>query len=504
MKRLLLATVILLIEQASAGPVGDRPIGPADGQLVITVDTRQQRPVGIEGNGQPTLGIEGNGVIQRLDQAGPVVNESLYAYGALTVQVVIDGQAADIGGLLPGQVALVSARERGAGVNAGLAVVHVDSLIRGPVDAGGVDPSAGTLSVLGQELSVPGFAELGDALGDLALEDLNAGDYVSIGGFLDDAGAVLATRIQRSPGSAAFEVSGRPGDVDPVQRTMQIGTLPIDYSAALFVGLAAEELESGPPVEVVGTVFAGSGALLAQRIRRLISPLAARYGQRAEMQGLDNPTPVNDRFDLSGATVQLVATTRYDRGTVNDVVPGRILEVEGAFDASGILVATQVEFDEEPLESEIRLEAIVSGVDPGALEFEVLGLTAAVDVATRFEDKTGSGTPFETIADMAPGQFVQVRAYDEPNGTYRLAATRVTREMPDETLLRGRVESNSGDELVVLGRTILTTPDTQYSDQSDMDISASEFFAAAQPGVLVKARGTATANGMEARKLDLE
>ena len=64
--------------------------------------------------------------------------------------------------------------------------------------------------------------------------------------------------------------------------------------------------------------------------------------------------------DVAGIPVTTTAATEYEDGTAADLALDVRIEVEGTFDANGVLVADEIEFEND---GEIRVHALVDSVD---------------------------------------------------------------------------------------------------------------------------------------------
>jgi len=461
------------------------------------------KPLGIEGNG--LLGIEGNGIVQRNDNGELVVNDTLYELGPGKVHVTIDASAASSAAIQPGHVVLAGARTPDEGQPPALAVIELDHLVRGPVETGGIDLDNDTVRVLGQELALADFVEIADASDEIKIDDLMDGDYLRVSGWLDAGGNVVVTRLERTlPLPATLETSGRVVALDEIGQTLQIGDLVVDYASAQFVVMDPAERVLGDRLEVVGNVVNGAGELSATRVRHTPAPLSGEDGQEVELQGYADQAIFAGQFVLAGQPVSVSGATVYERGVATDVQSGRLLEVEGVIGADGKLKADKVEFDEEVIESEIRIAGVVESVAPQTEQLGRFGLTVSAAVATRYEDKSGSATPVMSFANIEPGMFVELRGYDEPDGSNTVTASRITRDIEDVSTLRARVSWNDGFAIGALGLVMLTDTGTVYEDEEGNGIGEAQFIALAQVGVLIRATGTPVPGGIDVTQLEIE
>ena len=164
--------------------------------------------------------------------------------------------------------------------------------------------------------------------------------------------------------------------------------------------------------------------------------------------------------------------------------------------------ATKVEIKSS---TAIRVVGVLDATPTGNT-LTILGITINTEaVKTRFEDKIDGGSL--TVGDLAQGDYLEVRGQEIPSG--QITAMRVERDdLRDRTELRGFVTAASNPTLTVLGVTITTTSGTAYRDsrgETEVNMSAADFWAAVGPGVLIDARGTEMgAQALEATEVALE
>jgi hypothetical protein len=103
-----------------------------------------------------------------------------------------------------------------------------------------------------------------------------------------------------------------------------------------------------------------------------------------------------------------------------------------------------------------------------------------------------------SLADVAAGDFVEVRGVETPAGSDALVASELRRDDPDDaTTVQAVVDAETPEEsLVILGITVQVDAQTQFRDALDNAITAADFFAAVEVGTLVKAKGTDLGGGV--------
>ncbi|HZD52896.1 MAG TPA: DUF5666 domain-containing protein, partial [Woeseiaceae bacterium] len=131
----------------------------------------------------------------------------------------------------------------------------------------------------------------------------------------------------------------------------------------------------------------------------------------------------------------------------------------------------------------------------------MLGVEVRVTASTRVEDQSNAKVEPFSLADIAAGDYVEVRGFEDAEG---VVATLLEREdLDDKVELRGFVESVAAPELVILGITIQTGAGTEFRDATDALIDAATFFGQAE-GTLVDVDGTLSAGVIVADAVELE
>jgi hypothetical protein len=185
------------------------------------------------------------------------------------------------------------------------------------------------------------------------------------------------------------------------------------------------------------------------------------------------------------------------------------IEVEGDFDANGVLVATKIEIKDS---TNIRVVGLVDSVNGDVIT--ILNISVNTSTATtRFEDKRDDTDPFR-VGDIAAGDYVEARGQEQPPG--QITAFLIERDDSDpDSELRGFVEDgsvNGRNSFVILGVTVDTSsvsPGNYFTEDAagnDVPITADAFWdAVGNGGVIVDVTGSETGtSSMQARELQLE
>jgi hypothetical protein len=208
-------------------------------------------------------------------------------------------------------------------------------------------------------------------------------------------------------------------------------------------------------------------------------------------------------FDVDGIPVTEISGTVYEGGSSADLGLNLKVEVEGEFDANGVLNATKIDIKTS---TNVR---VVGQVDMVAGDvITILGISVNTNVSTtRFEDKRDDLDPFR-VGDINTDDYIEARGQELPPG--EITAFLIERDDLDpDTELRGFVEDgsvNGRNSFVILGVTVDTTAVQRYEDNSGATITADAFWnAVGTGGVLVDVNGTETGpTALQARELGLE
>lgn len=171
-----------------------------------------------------------------------------------------------------------------------------------------------------------------------SLADLAGGAIVEVHGDRNDAGEILATRVELKPsGLNLTRIAGTASNVSG--RNFSIGTLAIDGSAASFVPAGAAVANGQRVVAWTDAPYAG-GALTAKVVR--VGGLAIVNNAAVALDGAVGNFQSAASFRVSGVPVDASGASFID-GKAADLANGRAVRVRGAF-GSGTLRATSVEF----------------------------------------------------------------------------------------------------------------------------------------------------------------
>ena len=286
--------------------------------------------------------------------------------------------------------------------------IHIHSALIGPVSA--VDTTAGTLTVLGQTVTVDAQTAFDTAL-TTGLASVTVGAVVQVHGQFDAASSsYLATRIELDAAATHYKIRGTITAFDATAKTLSIGATAVDFSTTpgvptdLAVGkLVAIRLATTPVAGVwTATAIADGQRLLQDHDEAHLRGVISAFTSVTSFSVDGNPV------DASGAS--------FPQGQTG-IVLGATVEVEGQL-VNGVVVAkvVGVEDEHEHDGSRVELHGTVSALDTTAQTFIVRGVTVSFAGSVDFHD--GSA------ATLANGLFVEVRGGFSADGTV-VDATRI-------------------------------------------------------------------------------
>ena len=443
---------------------------------------------GIDARGTPSVAIVSKGTITGFGSI--IVNDVRFETANATFD--IDGTAGTQSDLSTGDVVIVRGTLDASGTTGTANSVVSDDLVEGPISA--IDSAAATLTVLGQTVRIDADTSFDDSISPNSLDGLNVGDVVEVAGFMLADGSIGATRIELKPAGGEFEVTGNVSNLGAT--TFDINGLTVDFSAAQLDDFPGGSPEAGQLVEAKGTTLGAGGELIASRVEFKGNDLDADEDAEIELEGFITRFASATDFDVEGVPVTTSGSTQFENGTAADLALNRKVEVEGNFDASGVLIAEKIELK---LAGFIRIEGLVNAVATDTVT--IFGIDMLINSGTRLEDKSDADIENFSISDINVGDYLETRGFENSDG---VVATLVEREdFDNEVAIRAFVDSVSDPNLVIRGVGVQTNAGTVFRDVNDAVISASAFFAVAD-GRLVEASGTLQNGGILADEVELE
>lgn len=346
-------------------------------------------------------------------------------------------------------------------------------------DLRGIVTSTNPVTVLGTPLALSAETTL---VGWDSPDDIGAGDAVVVSGQFDINGSLSAGFLERLPEpTATWRLAGYVTELG-AEDSLRIGDQLLDVG-----GIAATDCTT--PINPGDFVIARADAIAdfmagdtIDTVTRLTCAQPAPFGTPGAAGGLEgviDSLPAEDRFVLEGLLILHDQATTFGNGSIDDLEPGALIELEGTFIDAVTVQADTIEF----VRPVLRMEAPAGPADVVPNEsISLLGLTVIPDPQTRDDDgivANGLSQPTQ----------VQVRGWVDREGG--LHATRVReRGNPDalDLSLRGPVANIAAPMLTIVGLPV-NTDSSVFEDEFGTPLTGAEFFALATAGDIVEISG---------------
>ncbi|MEC9407931.1 MAG: DUF5666 domain-containing protein [Pseudomonadota bacterium] len=336
---------------------------------------------------------------------------------------------------------------------------------------------AATLSMLGQNVRVDEMTRLVGT----NLDSLHSDMLVDVHAVVSSEGDLLATYLTvlqsaYVPGSQSLLVTGYVDSLDA--DALDIGSLRVDLTAVSD----SDTLSVGDRVVIRGSQPSRGGDLIATSVRldqRMPQP--GSYADRTVLvDAVDGST-----LRAGQTSIALGSAERLDSSAA-PIEAGTLLIARGPVDASGLLVAADVEVLPAP-------DVVLKGQalrQAGLLR--VLDQTVATRPVTQMlESRAGMPRQF-AAASIQTGDALTIIGYRTPTG--ELVATRIERQdQLDEASVYGElselVTAAEANRMRIGGVQVVTDSETVYESVAGTEIPEAVFEATATAGLTTQAWG---------------
>ena len=288
------------------------------------------------------------------------------------------------------------------GLSADADMIEVRSELLGPISS--IDTAAKKLVVLGQTVTLTATTIFEDGLPGITA--LRIGDIVELHGFSEpETNSLRATRVERKllANVKAFKIQGAIRNLTP--QTFSIGTpaapaqLTVAYTGADLGGLT---LTNAMVVRIQLSTAESTGTRSATRIRT--NEIEAREVEDADVEGTITSFTSNSSFSVNGLPVNASGVA----------VPAGLglgvrVDVEGSL-VGGVLIATQVEIEDESDPLKFELNGTISALDSAAKTLVLRGVTVGFSGPVLF--KEGIAADLSNVG----GQSVKVKGLLSADG----------------------------------------------------------------------------------------
>lgn len=445
------------------------------------------------------------------------VNDVKYATSSNTTYSVDGDTAALESQLAVGMLVTISGNIDADGVNGSASSIVFENNVEGLVTD--TVASSGALKVLGQTVIDDNNTVFHSNVTSITdLSQVEIGHIVEVSGFSNGDGNIYATRIELK--KLAFsegdeiEIKGKVSNL--TDSTFQIGEMTVNYASATLEDFDTN-IANGDFVSVEshtalqGDIFVASEVEFKEESDGLIE---GQENQEIEFEGIVSQLMLEaGTFDLNSQPIIINDVTEFEKGERSDLADGIKIRVDGYYDGTGNVIAEEIKFREQSVN---YFEGTIETIDYDQKSFVLNGVTIFVNNSTRLKDDSESddqtyNEQYFKFADLVPGNFVEVSAFEE-SGNY--IATKLVRE-DEEPSSKGEDEGGETPEDEPVGsdrelRGIVSQIDLETNkiivSQIEIDISflGQEDLEGLVIDAIVEVHGKQNENGWFATEIEIE
>lgn len=351
----------------------------------------------------------------------------------------------------------------------------------------------GIMNVMGQSIMVDDMTVFHSNVSAItSLDMVPVNSYIEVSGYVMD-GSIKATRIELEyedytmlQNPVMLKVKGYVGNVGDGYFTIHDLTVMHDANT-MFIGLSPGTLEPGMMVTVKSMQMFDSAnmSVIADQVKRKkhgMDGVDDNDSEEIHLYGtVSSEGVVDNMFELDGQAIMVTENTKIEHGTIDDIVLGAKLKVEGYLNQDGVLVAHEIGLEGHDINSEyIKIAGRVEAV--GDDHLTIMGINVYVNNQTWYSDdyhgdcamdcsKSVEPAPGHSgmgdgmvqtmmmqdmqsfgLGDISADDFVAIKAYLDSDGN--VVAVKVVRNMNDNQQLqelKGPVSELMDTEATVVG-----------------------------------------------------
>jgi hypothetical protein len=399
----------------------------------------------------------GGGSADTAPSAGTTTVGTITGFGSVFVngvefktssaRIVVNKLQAAASNLKVGMVVTVQGQVNADGSTGDATSIQYTDELKGLVVSNGiVAPSTtGVIIIMGQRITVTAntvFAS--DVKSITTISQIVPGNIVEVSGTVSGPGSIEATRIEVTAATLtdhlvahdSIEVKGVISALDTTALTFKLGDMVVDYhtlTASLPAGFA-----NGIYVEVKSVAGIVNGQLVASSISLEDDGKQGYQGHDGE--GMDVKGTISRAFDgitfdVNGTTVIVDSATRLKDLKTSDLIAGTAVKVEGAFNATGKLVATQIQghgHTDHEIHGTVASVTLLTpnSVNTGTITLADNTLVQVNNDTIMMDDREDDVPPDQmfNLTKLVNGDSIEAEVYTDSNNN--LVAVRLKRENP--------------------------------------------------------------------------
>jgi len=364
--------------------------------------------------------------------------------------ITLDDTTSTENDLKVGMVVTLAGDVNADGTTGNALSISFDDNVEGMVLANNVATS-NELIILGQTVIVDSFDTVFEsAIPEIqTIEQIEVNNIVEVSGHTSGDGVIYATRIEvkqqaRTEGDE-IELEGLVSNI--TASTFEIGSMTIEYSAAVMKDFDGADIQNGDFVEVksISDLDANS-QLIASEVElkeqyKAVQDLSE--DREVELEGIITAVENSTQFSLNGQVV--VHDSATEISDIHSIVVGKKAKVEGVVNAANQIVANEIEIKSE---NKTKIEGLITAINSETKTITVFGDEISITNSTTVKDERDgiedNARHFFNFSDLSIGDFVEV-SYFLDTELNTLVATKLELEDVEEDD-SGSDDDNSNDD----------------------------------------------------------
>lgn len=361
--------------------------------------------------------------IGQIDGFGSVIVNGVH-YNTDNAVIVMNGVEVPEAELKVGYIVRVTATvdENGEAI---ATRVEYSAEVIGPVES--VDIAGGTITVLGQIVRISEDTFFDDDIDENDLEQMLLNAVIEVSAFISEDGTLFAAHIEIELEEQHFRLEGSISNVNSEEFSFHINGQEIDVSDVDLGDLSIEELSDGMHVVVTGSLEDGI-FIVDEEFEENGQWFEYEENSDVEIEGFVSELTDNGSFEIHGIRINVVETTEFEHGNLENLRSGALVEVEGVFNDDDVIIAREIRFERE---SEMEFEGDIQAIDLQNNTFTIHDIIFTVDTNTSFDDDSEMEERRFALDDLSIGDSLHVLAFTDFDDEDVLLAKRIRRHASD-------------------------------------------------------------------------
>lgn len=326
----------------------------------------------------------------------------------------------------------------------------------------GIDLSSQSLSVLGQIYLVNELSQFED----IQFNELHINNFVEISAIATQNGQYYISHLAIDEQDHDQKIRGSVTHLNTDTKTFNLGQLVINYHNSDINGTIRE----GAQVEVESDNAPIDFVLLADEVT--VTSLIPTSGELIAIEGIITDFE-DDILTVNQQSFKLHDNTDFTLGDEDSLIVGAQISLVATTQGEELALINSIRVEQV---NELEIEGVVTSISVNS--FTLAGQEFTVDEFTHYEDDSDEQLRRFNFENINIGDILSVNAFESQS---ILVARSVEREKQNDeeqiTEFKGPVTAFDLPTLSVKGITVTTNTLTEFENQSDQDITQTQFFS---------------------------